>query len=111
MKIVSIARKLSTTDKRRRDQSCLHRQIDYRNKGHNADSSTDEDGFCSSETNHDRRAQRSEMFVSARILQELRSQTRKMSWDRVSVKILGLGINFSVIFNDTLPEEHSEDDM
>jgi hypothetical protein len=60
-------------------------------------SSPDEDIFCSSETKHDRRtAPRQNLFVSARKLQELRSHTRKLSWVRVSVKVLGLGIpNFS----------------
>jgi hypothetical protein len=38
----------------------------------------------------------------ARRLQEMRSKTQKLSWVRVSVKMLGLGIiTLSAIFNDT----------
>jgi hypothetical protein len=33
MNIVSVARKLSTIEERRQDQSCLFRKGDYRNKG------------------------------------------------------------------------------
>jgi hypothetical protein len=52
-----------------------------------------EDDFCRSETKHDRRmAQIIKMFVLARRLQKLSSQTRKLSWVRVSVKMLGLGV-------------------
>jgi hypothetical protein len=59
-------------------------------------SGPNEDGFCSSETKHDRRtALRQNLFVSARRLQELRSQTRNLSWVRVPVKKLGLGTIFS----------------
>jgi hypothetical protein len=36
--------------------------------------------------------ERRQLFVSAWRLQELRSQTRKLSWVRDSVKMLGLGI-------------------
>jgi hypothetical protein len=69
-------------------------------------SSLGEGGSCRSETEHDRRtAPRPKLFVSARRLQELRSQTRKLSWVRVSVKMLGFGIIFSVIFNDTYRSE------
>jgi hypothetical protein len=50
-----------------------------------------------------RMAPRQNLFVSERRLQELRAQTRKLSWFRVSVKVLGLGIIFSIIFNDTWP--------
>jgi hypothetical protein len=66
-------------------------------------SSPDEDGFSSSETKHDRRtAPRQNLFLLARRLQKLKSRSREMSWVRVSVKMLGLGIIiFSMIFNDT----------
>jgi hypothetical protein len=67
-------------------------------------SSPGEDGFSSSETKHDRMTQRKKLFVSARRLQEPRSQTRKLSCVRVSVR-MGLGIMiiiiFPMIFNDT----------
>jgi hypothetical protein len=61
-------------------------------------SSPDKDGFCGSGTKHARRtAQITKLFVSARRLQELRSQIRELSWVRVFVK-MGLGIIiFSVI--------------
>jgi hypothetical protein len=49
-----------------------------------------EGGSCSSETKHNRTAQRTKLFVSAR-LHEL-SQIRKLFWVRVPVKMLGLGI-------------------
>jgi hypothetical protein len=57
----------------------------------------------SSETKHDRRTSpRSKLFVSARRLQGLRSQTWKLHWVRVLVKMLGLGIIiFSMILNNT----------
>jgi hypothetical protein len=59
-------------------------------------SSPGEGGSCSSEIKHDRRtAPRQSLFVSARRSQELRSQTRKLFWVRVPVKMLGLGIIFS----------------
>jgi hypothetical protein len=50
MKMVSVARKLSTIEERREDQSYLFRRGDYRNRGHNIEktvlgSSPDEDGF------------------------------------------------------------------
>jgi hypothetical protein len=55
--------------------------------------------FCSSKTKHDRRtAQRTELFVSARRLQELKSQTRKLSWVRFLVRMLGLWM--MIIFCD-----------
>jgi hypothetical protein len=50
---------------------------------------------CSSKTKHDRRTvPRPKLFVSARRLQELRSQTQKLSWARVSAEVLGLEIIF-----------------
>jgi hypothetical protein len=57
-----------------------------------------EDGFCSSETKHDiRRVPRPELFVSAGRLLEVRSQSLKLSWVRVSVKMLGLWIIIIII--------------
>jgi hypothetical protein len=63
-------------------QNCLFRQGDYRNKGHKPEKllglSPNLDGFCSSESKHDRRmVQKEKLFVLARRLQKLRSQTRK----------------------------------
>jgi uncharacterized membrane protein YqjE len=51
-------------------------------------------------------AQRTKLFVSARRLQEIRSQTEKLSWVPVSMKMFGLGIIIkiiliSMIFDDT----------
>jgi hypothetical protein len=46
-------------------------------------------------------APRQKLFVLARILQEQRSQTQNLSWFRVPVKMLDLGIIFLVIVNDT----------
>jgi hypothetical protein len=40
-------------------------------------SSPDEDGFSSSETKHDKTAQRRKLFASARRLQNLSSQTQE----------------------------------
>jgi hypothetical protein len=60
--------------------------------------------FCSSESNHDiRMVPRQNLFDSERRLQEVRSQILKLSWVRVLVKIFGLGIIFSTIFNDMWP--------
>jgi ribosomal protein L30/L7E len=107
VRVVSVFWKLSTIEEHRQDRSCLFRRGDYRNNGPNPEklpgSSPGEDGFCSSETKYYRKtAQRTKLFVSKRRLQELRSQSQKLSWVRVSVKILGLGkIIISVIFNDT----------
>jgi hypothetical protein len=65
-------------------------------------SSPDEEILCSSKTKHKiRTAPRQNLFLSERRLQELSSQARKLSWVRVSMKILGLGIIFSIILNDT----------
>jgi hypothetical protein len=108
-KMVPVARKISTIEERRQDQSCLFRRGDHRNKGHNTEkllgSSPGEFGFCSSGTKHDRRtAPRQNLSVSARRLQGRRLQVRKLPWVQVSVKMFGLGNNnnnFSVIFNDT----------
>jgi hypothetical protein len=41
--------------------------------------------------------QRTKLFVSARRLHELRLQTRKLSWVRISVKVLGLEIIIIII--------------
>lgn len=46
---------------------------------------------------------RQNSFVSQTRLQELRSQTRKLPWVRVLVKILASEIYLSIIFNDTWP--------
>jgi hypothetical protein len=112
MKIFSVARKLCMAEERRQDQSCLFRRGDLQEQRPQPrktalTSSPDEDCFSSSETTHDRTAQRTKLFVSARRLQELRSQTQKLSWVRASVKMLALEIIiiiiiiifFSAIFN------------
>jgi hypothetical protein len=51
-------------------------------------------------TIEERRQGRSCSF-GRRDYRRLRSQTRKLSWVRVPVKILELGIIFPMIFNDT----------
>jgi hypothetical protein len=58
-------------------------------------SSPDEEVLCSSKTKHNRKtAPRQNFFDSEKRLQELRSQTRKLYWVRLSVKILGLVLIF-----------------
>jgi hypothetical protein len=103
--MVSVARILSTTEERH--QSCLFRRGGYRNKRHNTENCLgfeSDEVLCSSKTKHLRRmAPRQNFFISERTLQELRSQTWKLSWVRVTVKILGLGTTFSAIFNDIWP--------
>jgi hypothetical protein len=97
---VPVARKLSTIEERRKDQNCLFRRGNYRNEDQNPENLSCirvpvKTVLCSSETKHDRRtAQKPKLFVSAGKLQERRSQTRKLSWVRVLVKILGLGMIF-----------------
>jgi hypothetical protein len=54
--------------------------------------SPSESGSCSWETELNRTAQKNNIFVSARRLQELRSQTQKILCVGVSVKMLCLGI-------------------
>jgi hypothetical protein len=101
--MVSVDLKLSTIEERRQDQSCLSRRADYRNKGRNPEETVlgsipGQDGFSISETKDNRRmTQRTKLFVSTRRLQELRSQTRKLSWIRVSVNMLDLGIIIMII--------------
>jgi hypothetical protein len=56
-------------------------------------SSLGEGVSCSSETKRSRRTTaKPKLFVSARRLQDERSQTRRLSWFRVPMKELGLGI-------------------
>jgi hypothetical protein len=58
--------------------------------------------FFYSVTKHDRREERTKLFVSAGRLQERRLQIRKLSWVRFTVKMLGLGVMiFPMVFNDT----------
>jgi hypothetical protein len=53
-------------------------------------SSPGEGGFCSSVTKHDRRREPgTKLFVSLGRLQEQRLQTRKVSWVRAPVQMLG----------------------
>jgi hypothetical protein len=52
-------------------------------------SSPGEDSFCNLETKHDRTVKRTKLFATTRRLQKLRSQTRKLSWVHVSMKMLG----------------------
>jgi hypothetical protein len=76
VRAVPVARKLSTIEERRQDQSCLFRQGDYTNKGHNHEkcvlrSIPGEDGFCSWVIKHDvRTAPRPKVFASKRRLQK-----------------------------------------
>jgi hypothetical protein len=106
--MVSVVWILSMTEEWRQDQSSSFRRGDYRNNRYNTEnvlgSSPDEEVLCSSKTKPKRRTTpRQNLFVSERRLQELKSQTRNLSWVRVSMKILGLGINFFITFNDTWP--------
>jgi hypothetical protein len=107
LKIFSVARIPSTTEERRQNQSCLYRRGDCRNATTPKTvlgSSSDEECLCSSKTKRKRRkVPRKNLFFSESRLQELRSQTPILSWVRVSVKILGLGIIFSIIFKDMWP--------
>jgi hypothetical protein len=90
VKMVSVCPKVSTTEERRQDKSCLFRRGDYSNKRNTENWPRFE---SSSKTKHQRRtAPRQKLVVLERRLQELRSQTRKLSWVRVPVNILGLGI-------------------
>jgi hypothetical protein len=64
------------------DQSCLFRRGDCRNKGHNPDkflgSIPGEDGFCCSETKHNRRALPGlKLFVLARRITGTKAKTLK----------------------------------
>jgi hypothetical protein len=121
MRVVLVARKLSTTEERRLEQSCLFRRGDYINKDQNPEKlswvrfpvkmvsvarilsmmsqrrtvlgSSPDEVLCSSKTKYKRRAAPMQnFFAPERILQELRTETRKLSWVRDSVKILSLGI-------------------
>jgi hypothetical protein len=75
VKMVYVARKLNTAEKRRQVQNCLLQRGDY-STGHSPEKlstvlSPSEDGFCSLETKHDRRmVPRPKLFVSARRLQD-----------------------------------------
>jgi hypothetical protein len=83
VKMVSVARKLSTIEERRQYQIRFFRRGYYGNRSHNHEksvlgSSPSEDGLCRSETKHDKiTGPRPNLFVSARILQEQRPQPRK----------------------------------
>jgi hypothetical protein len=100
VKMVFVARKLSVIQERRQDQSCCFSAKIAGTKARTLKtvlgSSPDEDGFCSLETKHKRRTMRRQnLFVSARRLQELRSQTRKLSWVRVQMKMVSAGWKLS----------------
>jgi hypothetical protein len=101
VKTVSVARKLSTIEELRQDQSCLFRRGCYRNKDHASQKTVlssipGEDGFCSSETKHDRRTvPRQKLFVSARRLQKQRPQPRKTVLCWSSDDDVGFRDNFS----------------
>jgi hypothetical protein len=101
MKIVYVARKLCTIEERRQDQSCLFRRGDYRNKTQNPvkllGSIPSEDGFCSSETKHDRRMVPGlKLFVFARRLQEQRPQHQKRTWVRVLMRMVSVARKLSM---------------
>lgn len=61
--------------------------------------------LCSSKTKHKRTVPRKILFISDRRLQELRTQTLKLSWVRLSVKVFGLVTIFSITFKNTRPSE------
>jgi hypothetical protein len=66
MKIISVARKLSTTEKRSQDRSYLFQRRDYNKAATRRSvlgSSPNEDGFCSSEAKYDTKiVPRSKLF-------------------------------------------------
>jgi hypothetical protein len=102
VKMVSVDRKLITIEERRKDQNCLFRRGNYRNKTKNSwvrfPMKMVPVARKLSTIVERRQDQRPKLFVSARRLQELRPQSRKLSWIRVRVKILGLGILSSYDF-------------
>jgi hypothetical protein len=103
VRAVPVARKLSRAEERRQTKVvCFEEQITERRQHRKTvlGSSTEEGSSCSSETKHDRRtAPRQNLFVSARRLQEQRSQTRKLPWVWVPVKMLSLGILLIIFFS------------
>jgi hypothetical protein len=97
VKMVSVARILSTTERCQRKIRSFRRGAIATNATtpKSVLGSSPDEVLCSSKTKHKRRTVlRQNLFVSERRLQELRVQARKLSWVRVSVNILGLGINF-----------------
>jgi hypothetical protein len=77
--VVSVARKLSTTEERGPIPKLFVSRGGYRSKGDNIDkllgSSFNEDNFCSSENKHDSKAApRTKLHVLERKLQEQRPQ-------------------------------------
>jgi hypothetical protein len=81
VRAVPVARKLSTIEESREDESCFEEEIaetKARTPKTVLRSIPGEDNFCCSEIRHDRRAApRTKLFVSKRRLQEQRSQPRK----------------------------------
>jgi hypothetical protein len=82
--------KLSTTEERRQDQSCLFRTGNYRNNGHSQPRETvlssirSEGGFCRSETKHDRwTAPIQSCLFRWGDLRNKGHDTGKLSWVRV----------------------------
>jgi hypothetical protein len=98
MRVVSAARKLARQMNGGKTKVVSKRRL--QDKGHNPkylswDQSPGRDGCCRSVTKHDRRTEpRTNLFVSTGRLQEQRLQTRKLSWVRVPVEMLGLGLIF-----------------
>jgi hypothetical protein len=96
--VVPAAWKLSMIEEHHQDWSCLFRRGYYRNKCHNPDklSCVREQvkmvSVARKPSTIEERRKKIKLFVSAGRLQELMSQTRKPSWVRISVKLLGLGI-------------------
>jgi hypothetical protein len=82
VRLMFVAPKLSITEKRHQDQSCVFRTGVYRNKGYNTEKCSGFESqwrwFCSSKSEHGRRTvPRPKLFVPASRLQEERPQPRK----------------------------------
>jgi hypothetical protein len=102
VRAVPVARKLSTIEERRQDQSCLFRSGNYKNKGHNPENCPGFESrwecFCSLETKHDRRMAPRQKNVC---FGEEITGTKVTNPKFVLVKVLGLGICFPMLFSDT----------
>jgi hypothetical protein len=102
VRMVSVARKLSTIEQHR-EQTCLLGRDDYTNKGNNPEklswvSSPGESGFYSSKTKHDIwMALRLKLFVSVWRLENRGQNTEKLSRFRVPVNIVSEARKISTI--------------
>jgi hypothetical protein len=94
----SAARKISMAKDWHWDCNCLSRRLQVQRPPSWKSVlgfSPSEDEFCSLKIELDRRtSQRTDFFVSLRTLQKLMSQTWKLPWFQVLVKLLGLQVFF-----------------